>query len=128
MSQQDGMSKVERSNVEGMTKAESSDGKHSTFVIHHSLWAWGIGLLIVAGLAGALAAATLPRLKQQRELREAAERKAEEPPRVPVATVHRAPPTQELTLPANAQPFRGALSTPASTAISSTGWWTSATT
>jgi RND family efflux transporter MFP subunit len=74
-----------------------------------SLWGCGIiGLLVVAGLAGALVAATLPRLKQQRELREAAERKAEEPPRVPVATVHRAPPTQELTLPANAQPFRGA--------------------
>ncbi len=67
-----------------------------------------IGLLLAAGLAGAFVASALPRLKQQRELRAAAARKAAEAPRVSVATARRAPPTQELTLPANAQPFRGA--------------------
>ncbi len=67
-----------------------------------------VGALVVIALAGAFIAATLPRLRQARELRAAAARQAEEPPRVSVATARRAPPTYELTLPGNAQPFRGA--------------------
>jgi RND family efflux transporter MFP subunit len=65
----------------------------------------GLGVLVVAG---AVVAATLPRLRQQKELDEAAARSAKAPPRVSVATARHAPPTSELTLPGNAQPFRGA--------------------
>jgi RND family efflux transporter MFP subunit len=67
-----------------------------------------VGALAAVALAGALIAATLPRLRQERALRAAADALAEAPPRVSVAPARRAPPTYKLTLPGNAQPFRGA--------------------
>ena len=58
--------------------------------------------------AGSLVAATLPRLRHEKELDAAAARAADSPPAVAVATARRAPATSELTLPGNAQPFREA--------------------
>ena len=65
-------------------------------------WSWSAS-------SAALVAATLPRLRARsgNSARRPADRPTA-PPRVSVATAHRAPPTQELTLPGNAQPFRGA--------------------
>jgi RND family efflux transporter MFP subunit len=71
-------------------------------------WVLGLGGLIVVALVGSLVAVTLPRWRQQRELDAAAARAAAAPPRVAVTTARRAGPTSELTLPGNAQPFRGA--------------------
>jgi RND family efflux transporter MFP subunit len=71
-------------------------------------WVLGIGGLITVVLAGSLVAATLPRLRHQKELDAAAARAADSPPRVSLATARRAPPTSELTLPGNAQAYRGA--------------------
>jgi RND family efflux transporter MFP subunit len=68
----------------------------------------GIGALAAVALAGSLVAATLPRLRHEKELDTAAAQLAAAAPRVSVATARRAPPTSELTLPGNAQPFRGA--------------------
>jgi RND family efflux transporter MFP subunit len=55
-----------------------------------------------------LVAATLPRLRHERELEAEAARAAASPPRVTVATARRAPATSELTLPGNALAFREA--------------------
>jgi RND family efflux transporter MFP subunit len=67
-----------------------------------------LGGLVAVALAGSLVAATLPRLRHQKELDGAAARKAEAPPVVTVAIAHRAPETSELVLPGNAQGFRDA--------------------
>jgi RND family efflux transporter MFP subunit len=68
----------------------------------------GIVSLSAMAIAGSLVAVTLPRLRHAQELDAAAARAAGSPPRVPVATARRAPPTSELTLPGNAQAFREA--------------------
>jgi RND family efflux transporter MFP subunit len=88
--------------VAGEPSGNSQGGRHRSGRL-----ALVVGALAAVVLAGAFLAATLPRLRQERELRAAAARLAEAPPRVSVATAHRAPPTYELTLPANAQPYRG---------------------
>ena len=67
-----------------------------------------VGSVAALGLGGPLLAATLLRLRHAEALDAAAARSAETPPRVSVAIARRAPPTSELTLPGNAQPFRGA--------------------
>jgi RND family efflux transporter MFP subunit len=64
--------------------------------------------LVVVSLAGSLVAATLPRLRHEKELDAAAARVADSPPVVTVASARRAPSTSELTLPGNAQAYRGA--------------------
>jgi RND family efflux transporter MFP subunit len=71
-------------------------------------WAFGIGALTAVALAGSLLAATLPRLRHEKELEAAAARAATSPPLVSVVTARRAPYTSELTLPGNAQAFREA--------------------
>ena len=71
-------------------------------------WVLGIGGLLAVSLAGSLVAATLPRLRHEKELDAAAARTADSPPVVTVASARRAPPTSELTLPGNAQAYRGA--------------------
>jgi RND family efflux transporter MFP subunit len=65
-----------------------------------------LGGVVAVALAGSLVAATLPRLRHQKELNEAATQKAEALPVVSVATAKRAPDTSELVLPGNAQGFR----------------------
>jgi len=87
----------------GESRGDSNSGHHRSGRL-----ALGVGAVAAVALAGALIAAMLPRLRQERELRAAAVRLAEAPPRVSVAAARRAPPTYELTLPANAQPYRGA--------------------
>jgi RND family efflux transporter MFP subunit len=73
---------------------------------------WRVGLviaaLVVTVLVGALIAATLPRLDNQKKLDAAAAQAASSPPLVSVATARRAPATMERTLPGNAQAFREA--------------------
>ncbi len=86
----------------GESSGDSHKGRHRSGRL-----GLGVGALAAVALAGAFVAATLPRLRQERDLRAAAARLAEEPPRVSVAAARRAPPTYELTLPANAQPFCG---------------------
>ncbi len=86
----------------GHSSGDSHKGRHRSGRL-----GLGVGALAAVALAGAFVAATLPRLRQERDLRAAAARLAEEPPRVSVAAARRAPPTYELTLPANAQPFCG---------------------
>ena len=71
-------------------------------------WVLGVGGLVVVSLAGSLVAATLPRLRHEKELDAAAARVADSPPVVTVASARRAPSTSELTLPGNAQAYRGA--------------------
>jgi RND family efflux transporter MFP subunit len=68
----------------------------------------GVGALAVVALAGSLAVTTVPRLRHEKELGEAAARAADAPPRVSVAAARRAPATSELTLPGNALPYRDA--------------------
>jgi RND family efflux transporter MFP subunit len=65
----------------------------------------GLGIAI---FAGAIIAATLPRLRHQKELDAAASRIASALPRVSVANARLSPATSELTLPGNAQGFRDA--------------------
>jgi RND family efflux transporter MFP subunit len=71
-------------------------------------WVRIIVALIVVGLVlgGAITAAALPRIRQQKELDEAATQRAEAVPRVSVATARLAPPTGDLTLPGDAQGYR----------------------
>jgi RND family efflux transporter MFP subunit len=69
--------------------------------------ALGLGVLAAAVLVGALVMTTLARSRHAKELEAAAAQSAAAPPRVSVATARRAPPTFELTLPGNAQPFYG---------------------
>jgi RND family efflux transporter MFP subunit len=69
-------------------------------------WVLGTGGLVAVALAGSLVAATLPRLRQEKALDSAAS--GDSPPVVTVAPVHRASSTSELTLPGNAQAYRGA--------------------
>src|SRR5260221_4696943 len=64
-----------------------------------------IGVLIVVGLAGALALGTLPRLWQQQRLDAAATQAASQPPRVTVALAKRMAPTAERILPGNSLPL-----------------------
>jgi RND family efflux transporter MFP subunit len=64
-----------------------------------------IGLVVLV-LAGALTAATLPRLRHKKELDAAAAQTAQALPRVTVATARLAPKTSELDLPGNAQGFK----------------------
>ena len=86
----------------------------------------GLGALVVV-LGGRSVAATLPRLRHQKELEAAAARPANSPAAGVRGHVHRAPATSKLTLPGNALPYRDAGSMPAPTATSSAGWRTSAT-
>jgi RND family efflux transporter MFP subunit len=65
-------------------------------------------VLGAAIFAGAIVAATLPRLRQQKELVAAASQLANALPRITVATARRPPETSELILPGNAQGFRDA--------------------
>jgi RND family efflux transporter MFP subunit len=65
-----------------------------------------VAALVAVILAGSLVAATLPRLRHQKELAAAATQSANEPPRVAVGTARLAPATSELNLPGNALPFR----------------------
>ncbi len=69
--------------------------------------ALGLGVLAPVVLVGALVMTTLSRSRHAKELEAAAAQSAAAPPRVTVATARRAPPTSELTLPGNAQPFYG---------------------
>ncbi len=71
-------------------------------------WVLGGGAMTVVLLAGALIAATVPRLRHDKELDAAAARSASSPPIVSVAIARRAPVDSELTLPGNALPFREA--------------------
>ncbi len=71
-------------------------------------WMLGGGALLALALAGSLVAATLPRLRHQKQLDAAATRAADSPPSVAVATARRAPADSEQTLPGNAQAFREA--------------------
>ena len=64
-----------------------------------------IGVLIVIGLAGALAMGTLPRLWQKQKLDSAATQAASQPPRVTVAVAKRMAPTAERILPGNSLPL-----------------------
>jgi RND family efflux transporter MFP subunit len=80
---------------------------HQTRVLR-GLWVLSIGGLVAVALAGSLVAATLPRLRHEKELDVAAARAADSPHVVTVAPVHPAPSTSKLTLPGNAQPSRGA--------------------
>ncbi|HMC90358.1 MAG TPA: biotin/lipoyl-binding protein, partial [Gemmataceae bacterium] len=66
------------------------------------------GILVALILAGALVAATLPRLQHEKELNSAAAAVASSPPRVSVVTARRAPGTSQHVLPGNAQAFREA--------------------
>jgi RND family efflux transporter MFP subunit len=65
-----------------------------------------VAALVAAILAGSLVAATLPRLRHKQELDSAADRSANEAPRVAVGTARLAPATSELNLPGNAVAFR----------------------
>lgn len=67
--------------------------------------ALALGALIVFGLAGALAADPLPRLRQQRQPDAAPAGAADQPPRVTVAVAQRLAPTAERVLPGNALPL-----------------------
>ena len=71
-------------------------------------WLLGGAGLIVVALAASLAAVAWSRHVHAKELAEAASRAADSPSIVTVASVRRAPSTSELTLPGNAQAFRGA--------------------
>jgi RND family efflux transporter MFP subunit len=64
-----------------------------------------LGALIVVALAGALAAGTLPRLLQQRQLDVATTQAASQPPPVTVAVAQRMAPTAERVLPGNSLPL-----------------------
>ncbi len=79
---------------------------------------WRVGLtvaIVAVVLAGSLVAATLPRLRHQRELDASAARSASEPPTVAVATARRAAATSEQNLPGNALAFREAALYPRTT-------------
>src|SRR5438445_2794523 len=71
-------------------------------------WVLVGGIMIAIILAGALVAATLPRLQHSKELNTAAAKTASTPPRVSVVTARRAPETSTHVLPGNAQAFREA--------------------
>jgi len=64
-----------------------------------------IGALIAVALSGALAAGTLPRLRQERNLNSAADTAVSAPPRVTVAIARREAPDAERVLPGNALPL-----------------------
>jgi len=64
-----------------------------------------IGALVVVVLAGALAAGTLPRLRQQQQLDAAATQAAAQPPRVTVAVARRMAPSADRVLPGNCLPL-----------------------
>src|SRR4051812_23843953 len=65
----------------------------------------GLGALVSVALAGALAAGTLPRLRQERDVNAAAAGVSAAPPRVTVAVAHSAAPSPERVLPGNALPL-----------------------
>jgi len=69
---------------------------------------WALVLLVGVALIGSFIVVTMQRIEHTRELNAAAERAATALPRVSVVTARKAPPTNELTLPGNAQPYRGA--------------------
>ena len=71
-------------------------------------WVLVGGILIALTLAAALFAATLPRVRNEKQLNTAAAQTAKTPPRVSVVTARRAPATSEHVLPGNAQAFREA--------------------
>jgi RND family efflux transporter MFP subunit len=71
-------------------------------------WMLGGGVLFVVALAGSLVAVAVPRLQHDKELKAEAARSTSTPPTVSVAIARRAPVHSELTLPANALPFREA--------------------
>jgi RND family efflux transporter MFP subunit len=64
-----------------------------------------LGVLILVALAGALAAGTLPRLRQQQQVNAAATQAAAQPPRVTVAVAQRMAPSAERILPGNCLPL-----------------------
>src|SRR5260370_42099345 len=65
-------------------------------------WVLVGGIMIAIILAGALVAATLPRLQHSKELNTAAAETAKAPPRVSVVTARPAPATSTHVLPGNA--------------------------
>jgi RND family efflux transporter MFP subunit len=67
-----------------------------------------LAALVATALIASLVAATLPRLRHQKELDAAAAQTASSAPLVSVATARRAPATMEKILPGNALPFREA--------------------
>ena len=69
---------------------------------------WVLVLLVAVALIGSFVVVTMQRVEHTRELNAAAERASTALPRVSVVTARKAPPTNELTLPGNAQPYRGA--------------------
>jgi RND family efflux transporter MFP subunit len=69
---------------------------------------WSLVLLAAVALIGSFVVVTFQRIERTKELNAAAERAATALPRVSVVTARKAPPTSELTLPGNAQPYRGA--------------------
>ena len=71
-------------------------------------WMLGGGVLVIIVLIGSLVAATLPRLRHERELDAAAAQASSSPPIVSVVTARRAPGTSEQNLPGNALAFREA--------------------
>ncbi|HEV3259763.1 MAG TPA: efflux RND transporter periplasmic adaptor subunit, partial [Gemmataceae bacterium] len=71
-------------------------------------WLLVAGILVAMTFAGALVAATLPRLQHEKELNTAAAAVASSPPRVSVVTARPAPATSQHVLPGNAQAFREA--------------------
>ncbi len=66
------------------------------------------GILVALMFTAALVAATLPRLRQEKQLNTAAAQVASTPPRVSVVTARHAPATSQHVLPGNAQAFREA--------------------
>jgi RND family efflux transporter MFP subunit len=64
-----------------------------------------IGVFVLVALAAALAAGTLPKLREQRQLDSAATQAAAQPPRVTVAVAQRMAPSAERVLPGNCLPL-----------------------
>lgn len=64
-----------------------------------------ISAVAVVGLAGAMAAGTLPRVAQQQQLTAGAKRTAAQRPQVTVAVAQRMAPTAERVLPGNSMPL-----------------------
>ena len=71
-------------------------------------WVLLFGIVVALTCVAGLVAATLPRLRQEKQLNTAAAQAANSPPRVLVVTTRRAPATSEHVLPGNAQAFREA--------------------
>jgi RND family efflux transporter MFP subunit len=83
----------------------SSRGGSSSSDPGGSLWPWLIGITAVIALGGALVAGTLPRLRRQHELQEAAHEVAIALPRVTVVTTKYANAATERVLPGNCHPL-----------------------